>query len=40
VYGRDAFLVRPDQHIAWRGSEATVVDGAKVLARALGWEQV
>jgi 2-polyprenyl-6-methoxyphenol hydroxylase-like FAD-dependent oxidoreductase len=39
VYGRDAFLVRPDQHIAWRGSEMTVVDGAKVLSHALGWEQ-
>jgi 2-polyprenyl-6-methoxyphenol hydroxylase-like FAD-dependent oxidoreductase len=36
VYGRDAFLVRPDQHIAWRGSETSKVDGAKVLARALG----
>jgi 2-polyprenyl-6-methoxyphenol hydroxylase-like FAD-dependent oxidoreductase len=40
IYGRDAFLVRPDQHIAWRGSETTVVDGAKVLARTLGWEHV
>ena len=38
VYGRDALLVRPDQHIAWRGSEAATVDGAKVLSRALGWE--
>ena len=38
VYGRDAFLVRPDQHIAWRGSDATVVDGVKILSRALGWE--
>jgi hypothetical protein len=40
VYGRDALLVRPDQHIAWRGSETTVVDGAKILSRALGWEHV
>jgi hypothetical protein len=38
VYGRDAFLVRPDQHIAWRGSESSTIDGAKTLARALGWE--
>jgi 2-polyprenyl-6-methoxyphenol hydroxylase-like FAD-dependent oxidoreductase len=38
VYGRDALLVRPDQHIAWRGSAATMTDGAKVLSRALGWE--
>lgn len=37
VYGRDAFLVRPDQHIAWRGSEATATNGANVLSRALGW---
>lgn len=40
VYGRDALLVRPDHHIAWRGSETTVVDGAKILSRALGWEHV
>jgi 2-polyprenyl-6-methoxyphenol hydroxylase-like FAD-dependent oxidoreductase len=38
VYGRDALLVRPDQHIAWRGSEASSADAAKVLACALGWE--
>lgn len=37
LYGRDAFLVRPDQHIAWRGSETTTVDGANILARSLGW---
>jgi hypothetical protein len=35
VYGRDALLVRPDQHIAWRGSEASTVDAAEVLARTL-----
>ena len=35
VYGRD---VRPDQHIAWRGSQASAIDGAKVLASALGRE--
>jgi 2-polyprenyl-6-methoxyphenol hydroxylase-like FAD-dependent oxidoreductase len=39
VYGRDALLVRPDQHIAWRGSETTIVDGAKALSRALGRER-
>jgi hypothetical protein len=39
VYGRDALLVRPDQHIAWRGSETAMVDGARVLSRALGREQ-
>ncbi len=37
IYGRNAYLVRPDQHIAWRGSEASAEDGAMVLARALGW---
>jgi 2-polyprenyl-6-methoxyphenol hydroxylase-like FAD-dependent oxidoreductase len=36
IYGRDALLVRPDQHIAWRGSEAGTVDAATILARALG----
>ena len=36
VYGRDAFLVRPDQHIAWRASQTSAVDAAKVLGRALG----
>jgi 2-polyprenyl-6-methoxyphenol hydroxylase-like FAD-dependent oxidoreductase len=40
VYGRDALLVRPDHHIAWRGSETTAVDAAKVLSRALGREHV
>lgn len=38
VYGRDALLVRPDQHIAWRGSAAA--DGAKILSRALGREHI
>jgi len=40
VYGRDALLVRPDHHIAWRGSDMTVADGARILARALGREHV
>lgn len=37
IYGRNAYLVRPDQHIVWRGSETSVANGAAVLARALGW---
>jgi hypothetical protein len=37
VYGRDVFLVRPDQHIAWRGSETSEASAAAVLARVLGW---
>jgi hypothetical protein len=36
VYGRDALLVRPDQHIAWRGSETSAADAARVLAHILG----
>ena len=40
VYGRDALLVRPDQHIAWRVSEHSVVDADRIFARALGWETV
>lgn len=37
VYGRDVLLVRPDQHIAWRGSENSASDAATILAHALGW---
>lgn len=37
IYGRNAYLVRPDHHIAWRGSETSVASGAVVLAHALGW---
>jgi 2-polyprenyl-6-methoxyphenol hydroxylase-like FAD-dependent oxidoreductase len=40
VYGRDVLLVRPDQHIAWRGSEHSVADADRILARGLGWESV
>jgi 2-polyprenyl-6-methoxyphenol hydroxylase-like FAD-dependent oxidoreductase len=39
VYGGGSLLVRPDQHIAWRGSDMSTVDAAKVLARALGHGQ-
>jgi 2-polyprenyl-6-methoxyphenol hydroxylase-like FAD-dependent oxidoreductase len=38
VYGRGLLLVRPDQHIAWRGSgcdDSRSADG--VIARVLGW---
>jgi hypothetical protein len=38
VYGRGLLLVRPDQHIAWRGNsceDARVADA--VIARAGGW---
>jgi len=38
VYGRDALLVRPDHHVAWRGTERSGVDADRILARALGWE--
>lgn len=35
LYGAQLALIRPDQHIAWRGSDR--VDPASVLERALGW---
>jgi 2-polyprenyl-6-methoxyphenol hydroxylase-like FAD-dependent oxidoreductase len=39
VYGRQLLLVRPDQHIAWRGSARDSPDVANaIVARALGWE--
>jgi 2-polyprenyl-6-methoxyphenol hydroxylase-like FAD-dependent oxidoreductase len=38
IYGRDTLLVRPDQHIAWRGSDHGRVDAGGIFARALGWE--
>jgi 2-polyprenyl-6-methoxyphenol hydroxylase-like FAD-dependent oxidoreductase len=37
VYGTDALLVRPDQHVAWRGSGNAAYDAGKILAQALGW---
>ena len=37
VYGTDALLVRPDQHVAWRGSGNAACDAGKILAQALGW---
>jgi hypothetical protein len=38
VYGRQLLLVRPDQHIAWRGSACDSPGVANaIIARALGW---
>jgi hypothetical protein len=38
VYGRQLLLVRPDQHVAWRGSACNSPDVAEaIIARALGW---
>ena len=37
IYGKDMILVRPDQHIAWRGRDpADRRDAAAVLSRILG----
>ena len=37
IYGKDMILVRPDQHIAWRGrGPADQRDAAAVLSRVLG----
>ncbi len=39
IYGRVLLLVRPDQHIAWRGSACEDrCTAEKVIARVLGWE--
>jgi hypothetical protein len=40
VYGRGLLLVRPDQHIAWRGfacDDLRVADA--IMARVLGWPE-
>lgn len=37
VYGADLLLVRPDQHIAWRGQALDEPAAARVLAMATGW---
>ena len=40
VYGRALLLVRPDQHIAWRGSACESPRAADaIIARVLGWEE-
>jgi 2-polyprenyl-6-methoxyphenol hydroxylase-like FAD-dependent oxidoreductase len=36
VYGADHVLVRPDQHVAWRGSRLPAKSAGPVLDRALG----
>jgi hypothetical protein len=35
LYGRDLTLIRPDQHVAWRG-DALPSDPAELLARVTG----
>jgi hypothetical protein len=38
VYGRGLLLVRPDQHIAWRGMACDDArTGDAILSRVLGW---
>lgn len=37
VYGRDMLLVRPDHHIAWRGTGSKTPNADAILATALGW---
>jgi 2-polyprenyl-6-methoxyphenol hydroxylase-like FAD-dependent oxidoreductase len=37
IYAADLLLVRPDQHIAWRGSGLDEAGAAQVLAMATGW---
>jgi 2-polyprenyl-6-methoxyphenol hydroxylase-like FAD-dependent oxidoreductase len=40
IYGKDMILVRPDQHIAWRGRDpADRCDAAAVLSHVLGHRQ-
>jgi 2-polyprenyl-6-methoxyphenol hydroxylase-like FAD-dependent oxidoreductase len=38
IYGRTMLLIRPDQHIAWRGTSGAPVDAERVLSRAFGWQ--
>jgi hypothetical protein len=35
LYGADLVLVRPDQHIAWRGANSRG-DATAIIARAVG----
>ena len=37
VYGQDMLLVRPDHHIAWRGTGSKMPTADAILAAALGW---
>lgn len=39
VYGADLLLIRPDQHVAWRGNAGVSRQEAHdILSRALGWQ--
>ena len=39
VYGSQLLLVRPDQHIAWRGVACdSPRDADAIITRVLGWE--
>jgi hypothetical protein len=37
IYAAPMLLVRPDQHVAWRGSNDDEADAAVSIRRALGW---
>jgi hypothetical protein len=37
VYGQNMLLVRPDHHIAWRGTDSKTPNADAILAKALGW---
>jgi 2-polyprenyl-6-methoxyphenol hydroxylase-like FAD-dependent oxidoreductase len=38
VYGRGLLLVRPDQHVAWRGTDCEdLLSGDAIVSRVLGW---
>ncbi len=41
LYQAEAILVRPDQHVAWRGAAMqTKTDAFAILARSLGWPTI
>lgn len=37
IYGRQQILVRPDQHIAWRGGDVPAQQAAQIIQRSLGY---
>jgi hypothetical protein len=37
IYGRRLMLVRPDQHIAWRGTACDRLEAEQIIARVLGF---
>jgi 2-polyprenyl-6-methoxyphenol hydroxylase-like FAD-dependent oxidoreductase len=40
VYGRGLLLVRPDQHVAWRGAACEDLrEGDAIVSRVLGWNE-